>query len=143
MAPTIENDQGAERGHLLPKAKVLVVHEDPRLLVYYCHIFEELGLEVLTVANYAAGLACLDREVLGLIVVSQGSRAFEGRCCIVERAIEIDRHTQVIVVARCRDLGKYLEAMQLGAVDYPEEPVTVAEMGRLVTTHLRAPSSPT
>ncbi len=40
MAPRIE--KGAERGYLLPKVKVLVVHEDLRLLVYYRHILEQL-----------------------------------------------------------------------------------------------------
>jgi FixJ family two-component response regulator len=35
-------------------------------------------------------------------------------------------------------MGCYLQAMHLGAVDYLEEPVSVPEMVRAVTTHLRS-----
>jgi DNA-binding response OmpR family regulator len=119
---------------------VLVVHEDSALLVYYRHVLEELGLEVFTAGTYPAGLACLDQETFGLVVVSEGSRSFEGRR-ILEWALEDARRTPVLVVTRCHDLSRYLDAMQLGAVDYLEEPIRVAEMERVVTTHLRASRS--
>jgi FixJ family two-component response regulator len=67
-------------------------------------------------------------------MVSQGSRSFEGRC-VVERAIEIDRRLPVLVVARCLDMGCYSDAMQLGAVDYLAEPVSVSEVGRVLGNH--------
>jgi len=41
MGPRIETDQGAERGHVLPKVKVLV-RQDLRPLVCYRHILEQL-----------------------------------------------------------------------------------------------------
>ncbi len=140
MAPAIRNHPAKEEGYLLPKVKVLVVHEDSALLVYYRHVLEGLGLDVLTANTYAAGLACLDQETFGFVVVSEGSRAFEGRR-ILERALEGARSTPVLLVTRCHDLSKYLDAMQLGAVDYLEEPIRVAEMERVVTTHLRASRS--
>ena len=68
------------------------------------------------------------------VMVSQGSRNFEGRC-VVERAIEIDRRLPVLVVARCLDMGCSSEAMQLGAVDYQAEPVTLSEIGRVLGNH--------
>jgi len=55
---------------------------------------------------------------------------------VLERANQIDRHLPVLVVARCLDMQCYLEAMQLGAVDYLAEPVSVQELGRAVETHL-------
>ncbi len=66
--------------------------------------------------------------------MEQGSRAFEGRC-VPERAI---RAIPVLVVTRCYDLECYLKAMELGAVDYLEEPVDVPELVRLITGHLRS-----
>jgi FixJ family two-component response regulator len=54
---------------------------------------------------------------------------------VVERAIAMDRRLPVVVVARALDMTCYLEAMQLGAVDYLEEPVTVSEMGRVLGNH--------
>lgn len=39
------------------------------------------------------------------------------------------------VVARYVDMGCYLEAMQLGAVNYLAEPLTVLEIGRVLENH--------
>ena len=49
--------------------------------------------------------------------------------------MEIDHQLPVLVVARCLDMGCYLEAMQLGAVDYLAEPVTASEIGRVLGNH--------
>ncbi len=126
--------------HLLPKVKVLVVHGDPALQFYYRHVFKDLGLEAVPATTYAAGLSYLDQGTFGFVVVSQGSDAFEGRCILV-RAMEKDRHIPVLVVTRCRHMGSYIEAIQLGAADYLEEPITMVEIGRVVTSRLCATSS--
>jgi DNA-binding NtrC family response regulator len=41
----------------------------------------------------------------------------------------------VVVLTRCLEMNCYLEAMQLGAVDYLEKPLAPAEFEHLVTTH--------
>jgi DNA-binding NtrC family response regulator len=110
------------------------VVEEPEALHYYCHILEGSGYQVRACQSYAEGVCCLESEVFDFVMVSQGSRHFEGRC-VLERAIEIDRRLPVVVVARALDVPCYLEAMHLGAVDYLEEPVTVAEMGRVLRNH--------
>jgi DNA-binding response OmpR family regulator len=43
--------------------------------------------------------------------------------------------TPVVVLTRCLEMSCYLEAMQLGAVDYLEKPLPPAEFERLVTAH--------
>jgi DNA-binding NtrC family response regulator len=48
------------------------------------------------------------------------------------KLVEIDRSLPVIVVARCLDMGSYIEAMQLGATYYLVEPLTAWEVGRLL-----------
>jgi DNA-binding NtrC family response regulator len=40
-----------------------------------------------------------------------------------------------VVLTRCLEMNCYLEAMQLGAVDYLEKPLAPAEFEHLVTTH--------
>jgi len=55
-------------------------------------------------------------------------------CAVLEKAIKMDRGRQVLVVARVLNMGCYLEAMQLGARDYMEEPVLEPEMARAVET---------
>jgi DNA-binding NtrC family response regulator len=119
---------------LVRRGKALLVVEDPEALHYYCGLLEGWGYQVRTCQSYEEGVCCLGSEVFDFVLVSQGSRNFEGRC-VVERATEIDRRLPVLVVARCLDMGCYLEAMQLGAVDYLAEPVTVSEIGRVLGSH--------
>ena len=119
---------------LVRRGKALLVHEDPGVIHYYRSILEGWGYQVRTCHSYEEGVFCLRSEVFNFAMVSQGSRNFEGRC-VVERATEINRRLPVLVVARCLDMGCYAEAMQLGAVDYLTEPVTLSEIGRVLENH--------
>jgi FixJ family two-component response regulator len=60
-------------------------------------------------------------EDFDFAIVGQGSASFEGRC-VLERAAEMQRNIPIVVVARCLDTPSYLEAMELGTVDYLERP---------------------
>jgi DNA-binding NtrC family response regulator len=66
-----------------------------------------------------------------LIVVGQGSRNFEGRC-VLAGASEFNRRLPVVVVARHLEMECYLEAMQLGAVDYLAGPFCDMEIARVI-----------
>jgi DNA-binding NtrC family response regulator len=136
MAPAITNARAAERTQSTPRGRVLLVDEEPEDLDTCRAVLQGKKFEVRICRSYAEGLRCLDSEVFDLLIVSQGSRAFEGRP-VLEHATEIDRRLPVLVVTRHHDMGCYLEAMQLGAADYVEKPLDVAEMVRMVETHLR------
>jgi DNA-binding NtrC family response regulator len=116
--------------------KVLIVDDDPRDLFLYAACLQQGGCEVRTCNSYVEGVHALEAEVFDFIVVSQGTRAFEGRR-VLERAIAISRRLPVVVVARSLEMGCYMEAMQLGALDYFEKPIAPSEIVRLVTTNLR------
>ena len=116
--------------------KVLLVDPNSRDLEYYGSVLLGHGYEVRACASYTEGTLLLDRHGFDLIIVNQGSPNFEGRF-LLERAIEIDRHMPVLVLTECLDIGCYLEAMQLGAADYVEEPLGADEVARLVETHIR------
>ena len=81
--------------------------------------------------TYCEGVRCLENETFDFVLVSQDSPKFEGSR-VLKRAIEIDRSLPVVVVARCLDMGSYIEAMQMGAKDYLVEPLTAWEVGRLL-----------
>jgi len=114
--------------------KVLLVDLNSRDLEYYRSVLLGQGHEARACASYDEGTLLLDRERFDLIIVNQGSRNFEGRV-LVKRAIEIDRHLPVLVLTECLDMSCYLEAMQLGAADYVEKPLSAEEVARLVQTH--------
>ena len=111
-----------------------MVDVDEKDLRHYTVLLEGLGYAVLPFTNYAEAECCLEHERIDFIIASQGGPAFEGRQ-FVERTLACNRRMPVAVLTRCLDMGCYLEAMQLGAVDYLEKPLGPAEVERLVTTH--------
>jgi DNA-binding NtrC family response regulator len=128
---------------LAPRAqrgRALLVNEDLDALRRYCNILQGWGYQVRAYSSYEEGVCCLGSEEFDFIMVSQGSRNFEGRC-VLERAIEVNRRTPVLVIARCLDMACYLEAMQLGAADYLAEPVAALEMDRVLKNHRKTLNS--
>jgi len=125
----------AEQTRLVTKGNVLVVDEDRGDLVYYRTVLQRMGCSVVTCGTYEEALDCLKSEPFDLVVLSQGSSAFEGRR-VLESALSVDRDRSVLVVARSLDMGCYLEAMQLGARDYLEEPIPEKDIMRAAETCL-------
>ena len=124
-----------EQKRLAPRGNVLVVDEDAADLVYYRTVLQRAGCAVVTCNSYDEALDCLGAERFDLVVLSQGSSAFEGRR-VLEKAVAMDRAGQVLVVAHVLNMSCYLEAMQLGARDYLEEPVPEQDIIRAADTCL-------
>jgi len=114
--------------------KALLVVEDPETFQFCCHTLEKYGYRVRVCDSYQEGLRCLANEVFDFVMVSQGSPNFEGSC-VLKRVTETNRSTPVLVVARSLDMGCYLEAMQLGAVDYLVEPLTASDICRVLENY--------
>jgi DNA-binding NtrC family response regulator len=125
------------KGSFAPPGRVLVVDQERADLDFYATVLKAQGFLVQTCESYEEGLCRLNAEPFDFIIVDQGSPHFEGRC-VLERSIEKNRHLPVLVVARCHNMPTYLEAMQLGAVDYLAEPVTPSDFLWVVDTHLRS-----
>ena len=110
---------------------VLLVDDDPEQLEWVGKVIQGMGFSIQACNSYAEGLRQLVSGAFDVVVVGQGSRDFEGRC-VLEGATEFNRRLPVIVVARHLEMGCYLEAMQLGAVDYLAGPFAGAEISRVV-----------
>ncbi|MGO8787531.1 MAG: response regulator [Terriglobia bacterium] len=102
----------------------------------FSSLFKQEGYPVRACDTRADTLRWLESEVFEFIIVSQGSRAFEGRA-VLKRANEIDRRLPILVLARCHDVRCYLEAIPLGALDYLEKPLPPQKLLRLVKSHMR------
>jgi DNA-binding NtrC family response regulator len=118
-----------------PGGMVLLVGEDSEHLEHIRRITQGMGYSIHACNSYAEGIRQLESGAFEFIIVGQGSRFFEGRC-VVERAIKINRRLPVVVVARQLEMECYLEAMQLGAIDYVAGPSVAAEIGRVLHNHL-------
>jgi len=119
-----------------PRLRTLLVDEDPSDIRYYYGVLRALGHDVVVSASYPDALSLLEQENFDMAVVSQGTPAFEGRP-VVAKALEINPGLPVLVVARTLDIDCYLEAMELGAVDYLERCAAPRDFMRSVDTHLQ------
>lgn len=107
--------------------KVLLVNDDFMFLHAQTRLLKRHGFEVHPCASYDEGKALLEREGFNLVIVSQGSPEFEGRA-LLAHANEIEKKTPVLVVARQADVRCYLEAMDMGAADYLQEPLGASDV---------------
>jgi len=130
------NPTPKKQGEPDPGGTVLLVDEDSEYLEHLRRVTERAGHCVHACNSYAEGIRQLESGAFGFIVVGQESHLFEGRC-VVERAIKFNRRLPVVVVARQLEMECYLEAMELGAVDYVADPSVGAEIARLLRNHLR------
>ena len=132
------NPQLTSKFDIVRKGKVLIVDADCPGVESCSTFLLQQGYDTRCFRSYAEAIRCLETESFDFVMVCQGSPAFEGRA-VLERVVELDRRTPVVVLARSLDMGCYLESMQLGALDYLEKPLALPDILRIVETHLRRP----
>jgi len=116
-------------------ARVLLVNNNPEDLSYYGGILQRLQCQVRTSSSFAKGAECLKHEHYDLIVLDQGGSKFEG-WQVLMTAMEVDTEVPVLVLARSYERGCYEQAMQSGALDYVEAPLSEAEIVALLETFI-------
>ena len=134
-----DDPKASARPRGVPRGKALLVDEYPEDLHFYSTILEAYGYRVRRCSSYHEGVRCLGEEAFDFVIVSQGTPNFEGSWVLL-RATEMNPSLPVLVVARCLEMDCYLEAMELGAIDYLVEPLTVWEIGRLLERHSQVQS---
>ncbi|MEJ2008411.1 MAG: response regulator [Acidobacteriota bacterium] len=120
------------------RARVLLVDEDASDLDRYSGMLRYFGYEVWSVGSYSRAASSLGRERFDLIIIEQGSADFQGRA-VLTRAVEIDRRVPVLVFTRVLDVDCCLEALDIGACEYVQKPLTSTEFRDLVSDYSKAP----
>jgi DNA-binding response OmpR family regulator len=116
--------------------KLLLVDENASDLEYYTEVLRYLGYEVQPVNSYSRAATALGRERFDLVIVDQGSADFEGRP-VLTRAVEVDRHVPILVLTRTVDADCCIEALDAGAREYVQKPLTTAEVRELVYDYVK------
>ena len=115
---------------------VLIVDENLNDLKYYAEIFEAEGLRVVRRDSYKMAIYSILRgRTFDLAVVDQGSAAFEGRAVL--RCLR--PFTPVLVLTRDYHIECYRQAMELGAAEYLEKPVSPEQIHRALRECLGIP----
>ena len=118
--------------------KVLIFDEDIEDLTRHAEPFEAHGCEVHKCMSVETAMRCIEREEFDFALVDQGSSAFEG-LRVIRHLVRYNLPTPFVVVARCKDLMCYQQALTLGATDYLEKPVSSAEMNWIIKNHFGSP----
>lgn len=101
------------------KKKILVVEDDPLLLITLTHQFEDAGYEVVSAADGEEGAALFLKERPDAAVVDVMMPKKDGVEMLEEvRAKSPELKTPVIVLSNANDMDYVARAMGLGAVAY-------------------------
>jgi CheY-like chemotaxis protein len=119
--------------------RLLLVDENVNDLDYYAEVLRYLGYNVEPVDSYVRAASALGRERFDLVIVDQGSVNFEGRS-VLSRAVEVDRQVPVLVLTRAVDADCCIEALDAGAHEYVQKPLTTAEIRQLVGDYVKLPA---
>jgi DNA-binding NtrC family response regulator len=119
-------------------ATVLLVFEELQELESYGSILCTLGYNIRMCNSAAEGIKALETENFSLVLVGQGTPAFEGRQ-VLERSLQLDPSVPVLIIARALNVHCYLDAMDLGAIDYLERPEP-EDMAWVVNAHIHRAS---
>ncbi len=137
MAKKLMEDNARQASLDEKQFRLLLVDEEVDDLDYYAGVLRYLGYEVRKVGSYAQAADLLGHERFDLVMVDQGSKSFEGRS-VLSRAVEADGHVPVLVLTRTVDADCCIEALDSGAYEYVQKPLTTSEVRELVSDYLKS-----
>jgi DNA-binding response OmpR family regulator len=126
-------------GEHFARRKVLIVDANLQDLSRNTDTFEACGFEVHKCTSYETAMRAIEREDFDLALVDQGSAFFEGRR-VIRHLVRYSSCTPFVVLAFPKNPKCYEQALELGAVEYLEKPVPMAEMNRIIERYLGAPT---
>jgi DNA-binding NtrC family response regulator len=146
MMPVNESSPLHSPQSSLLQRKVLMVDDDPKDLNDFSSLLERMGCRVEAFASHREAEGCLGRGHFDLVILSHGRTVLEARR-LLRFILRLNRFTPVVVVTRYAEIEYYIEAMQLGASDYLEKPLSPLQLERLVATYCKShqdeiPSNP-
>ena len=119
------------------RPKVLAVSSNVPSLAFLHAILEGMGLNVLPCPQYETALEFLERVKVDLVILNQGTHAFEGRR-LLEHMKNHQRDVPVLIITHRRDKKVGPRARHLGALDYLEGPVDLLEFTNLIQRRLNS-----
>jgi len=113
---------------------ILLVDADEPLRLILGMLLENEGYAVTTCGDEARAVDLIERNSFDFIISDHSSFGVDG-LRLLETVKQRDHRTPVLLIASLYEMGPYIEAMNLGALDYLSKPVDYAEIQRLLTAH--------
>jgi DNA-binding response OmpR family regulator len=118
-----------------PPHRILLVDPEAHDRERCARYLRERGFVVCACGSYEEGARSLKGKYFDMVIVDQGGPAFEGEL-VLQHSVARNRNVPVLVLTRHGDRASYVEAMQMGAVDYLEKPITHEILLWTIETHL-------
>jgi DNA-binding response OmpR family regulator len=118
----------------VPKKRILVVDEDEPLRILLGLLLENEGYAVATCGEESTAVDLIETSSFDLIISGHSRPGVDG-LRILETVRRRESPVPVLLMASQFEMGPYIEAMNLGALDYLPKPLDYAEVQRIVTTH--------
>lgn len=131
-----QQDSGATQ--LRRTRKALIFDENVEELALYSKPFEHEGIEVHKCASIESAMRCVEREQFDLALVDQVSPAFEGRR-VIRHLVRYNWPMPFIVMAGYKNTQCFRQALELGAAEYLEKPISAAKMNGIIQQFVSNP----
>lgn len=115
--------------------KALIFDGNTEELALYSKPFEDEGVEVHKCASIESAMRCVEREQFDFALVDQVSPTFEGRR-VIRHLVRYNWPMPFVVIARDNDIQCVREALELGAVECLEKPISAPKLIAIVQRFL-------
>ena len=119
----------------LPKAKILVVDDEPGVLTTVQAVLQREGYDVDAVAEGASAIAAIGHTHYDLVLTDLKMPDVDGLAVLAE-VRKRSPQTVTVIMTGFGSLGSALEAVQLGAYEYLLKPTEVSELKQAVERSL-------
>lgn len=103
-----------------PLPHLLIIDDDANLLESYTVLLED-DFHIHTATTGEAGLACLQREAMDLLLLDVRLPTMDG-LEVLRRVKVLDAQLPVVIISACNEAHAAAEAFKLGVVDYLVKP---------------------
>ena len=123
-----------------PVVSLLIIDDDPGSLDLFSTVLEQPGLEILTASNPEDGLDLFCSRRPQIVLTDLVMPRMSGME-VLERIMEVDPATDVVLMTAHYSTESAVEAIKKGAGDYLNKPVSIAPLrariGKLVSEAAR------
>jgi two-component system, OmpR family, alkaline phosphatase synthesis response regulator PhoP len=122
------------------KYNILVVDDDPEILLLMKDIFEPEGFNIITADNGYEALGIIDKEQISLVLLDIMLPDIDGN--ILCKCIRVRSRLPIIMVTARNSEDEKVECLKAGADDYITKPFSPRELSARVMSVLRRSSFP-
>ena len=121
---------------------ILIIEDELEMLACLRGYFTDRGHQVMTASTVEEALNCLNRSTPEMAFIDLQLASGHGRT-VIQEIRKRQLPTRMVVMTGCSDLDLRREILAYGVTDYLFKPITLREVGRLLTTSSQStPTTP-